>query len=76
MDDQDAAKALFQFRAAVHEVLGIYNLYGLGIHNERGQIDLVMEKLALQLHARLVGLDVPIGESHELVSITGEEPDD
>jgi hypothetical protein len=60
----------------VHEVIGIYNVYGLGIHNEHGQIDSVMEKLALQLHARLSGIDVPIGKDHALVSIEHGGPDD
>jgi hypothetical protein len=72
----DYGKALFQFRAAVTEVLDIYNIYGLGVHNEQGNITDVMEKLALQLHARIQGVDIPIGQQFELVSIVGEEPDD
>jgi hypothetical protein len=75
--EQEYNKALFQFRSASHQVHEIYNVHGLGVYNEMGQIDAVMEKLALQLHARLMGIpDVNIGDEYEMVSIVSELPDD
>ena len=76
MNYDDYGKAIFQFRGAVTDVLQVYNLYGLGVHNERGQVTDIIEKLALQLHARLHGIDVPIGKEYERVSIVSDAPDD
>lgn len=75
--EQEYNKALYQFTSASHQAHMIYNVHGLGVYNEMGQVDGVMLKLALQLHARLIGIpDVNIGEEYELVSIVSEMPDD
>jgi hypothetical protein len=76
MNVGDYNKAIFQFRSAVTEVLSIYDGYGLDVYNKEGHVTNIMLKLALQLHARIEGADVPIGQDFELVSIVGEEPDD
>lgn len=59
MNDEEYAKALFQFRGAVVSVMQVFSLYGLDVHipGAAGEV----EKLAIQLHHRLSGLDVPIG---------------
>ena len=65
MTDEEYSKALFQYRGAVTQVLSLYNLYGLGVYNERGAITGILEKLAIQLHHRLSGFDVPIGNDFD-----------
>lgn len=59
MNDEQYAKALFQFRGQVIATLQVFHLYGLDVHipGAVGEI----EKLAVQLHHRLSGLDIPIG---------------
>lgn len=53
------AKAIGQFQLALNGVLNVFNAYGLGVHIPEAKK--AITKLALQLHHRLNGEDVPIG---------------
>jgi len=62
VSEDSKAKAAWQFKRNVSEVLKVYDMYGMGIF-EQGVVEEVME-LAVQLAKRFRGIDVPI--SHEL----------
>ena len=58
---EQEAKARFQFRGKVTTVLEVFNVYGLDVYNKEGAITRQIETLALQLHRRMNGEDIPIG---------------
>jgi len=58
----DREKALGQFRLQVTGTLGIFNAYGQGVHIKEATEQITT--LALQLHERLSGRDIPIGLSN------------
>jgi hypothetical protein len=74
----DYNHALYSFENEITKALDVYKLYGMGVYNEHWQLTYEIEKMALQLHARLLGLpDIEIGQEQELISIPVEEgPDD
>ena len=51
-------KAMTQFRLQVNGILNLFNLYGLGVYLP--EVASQIETLALQLHQRLNGEDMPI----------------
>jgi len=55
-------KALGQFKLQVVGLLGIFNAYGQGVYIEEVAEQITI--LALQLHERLSGKDIPIGPSN------------
>ena len=55
---EERDKALGQFRLQGNGIMRMYNSYGLGVHIPETIAS--FEKLALQLHERLNGNDVPI----------------
>jgi hypothetical protein len=63
------SKALFQFNSAVTGLLTVYDVYGLDVYNKEMEMTKEIEKLAMQLHARLNGFDIPIGKEFEYISI-------
>ena len=63
MNDELYGKALFQFRGAVLEALNPLRKYGQ--QDYVVEVVPVLEKLAVQLHHRLSGLDVPIGVDYD-----------
>lgn len=74
--EQENNKALQQFENAISKILEIYNLYGLGIHNERWQVTYEIEKVAMQLFARLQGIpNIDIGDD-SWVSALPTDPDE
>ena len=58
----DRDKAIGQHRLAVAGVLSVFDIYGMGTHISEATNQL--EVLAMQLHERLSGNDVPIGVRH------------
>ena len=58
MTDQDFDKAVGQFRLQLNGVFAPFRMYGLDVYIPGAQEATL--KLAMQLHHRLSGLDVPI----------------
>ena len=54
----DRDKALGQFRLQLNGIMGVFNIYGLDIEVPRAIDEIV--NLALRLHERLNGRDIPI----------------
>lgn len=53
------SKAIGQFNLALNGALDVFNAYGLGVHIP--EVKKAITELALKLHQRLNGEDVPIG---------------
>ena len=54
----DEKKAIGQFKMALNGTLSMFDMHGMNIHFPQVSDDIV--KLALQLHRRLNGEDIPI----------------
>lgn len=54
----DEEKAVGQFKLQLNGILSPFNSYGLGVHISPAIKEIV--RLALQLHRRLNGEDIPI----------------
>lgn len=63
IDDEELDKDLGQFRLQLNGILGVYALYGMDVYTPQVKEEIV--KVAVQLHHRLSGLDVPIGKDFD-----------
>jgi len=59
MNTQDRQKAIGQFKLQMNVVMQPFHYYGMGVHIPPA-IEAITE-LALKLHERLNGKDIPIG---------------
>lgn len=62
-EEEQWEKAIGQFRLALNGILAPLRLYGQGLYVDSAMEEIV--SLAIQLHLKLYGVDIPFQVNHE-----------